>query len=122
VDPEAIRVAKTNGEANGVRHGVRFEWLALERLPFRGPKYDVICANLTDDLLLAHSRRLRVRLQPGGVLVLAGILAGRFLVVRRHFEKSGLRLRSSQTETGWESGAFVLEPGSRARRRPSAAR
>src|SRR5262245_45424374 len=86
-DPEAIRVARTNARKNGVSGRVHLDCRDLLRLPVTGSRqFDLVCANLTDDLLLAARRHISKRLRPGGRLVLAGILRSQFRKVRRAYE------------------------------------
>jgi ribosomal protein L11 methyltransferase len=109
VDPEAVRIAKANAQANQVHGLVDLKRQDLKRWPRRGRRYNVICANLTDDLLLTYARPILSRLRANGRLVLAGILRSRFEVVRRHYEAAGLRVVSSQTAGEWRSGAFAFQ-------------
>ncbi|MHB8520940.1 MAG: 50S ribosomal protein L11 methyltransferase [Limisphaerales bacterium] len=106
-DAQAVRVARANAQRNGVAGRVTIRQRDLTRLPVvSARRYHVICANLTNDLLAAEAKRIVNRLRPDGTLVLAGILASQFSKVRQTFAKGGLRLRSSQIEAGWRSGAF----------------
>jgi ribosomal protein L11 methyltransferase len=110
LDPTAVRVALANARKNRVEQKlvVVRENLAESSMEVR-VRYDVICANLTDDLLIAQSRRILNRLRPTGSLVLAGVLASQFPCVRAAFEELGLRLAGSRSEGGWESGSFVSQ-------------
>ncbi len=104
-DPEAVRVARENMALNGVR--VRAARQDLTRLPARSAeRYDVVCANLIFDLLLAERRRILHRLKPEGTLVLAGILTGQFPKVRAAFEGAGMKLVAERALGEWRSGAF----------------
>jgi ribosomal protein L11 methyltransferase len=107
-DPDAVRIARANAQKNGVSRKVRLEGRDLMRLPLSGPRrFDLVCANLTDDLLLAGQRRICNRLRPGSRLVLAGILRSQFRPVRQAYEAMGLKLTVHQQEGEWASGAFV---------------
>lgn len=107
-DPDAIRIARRNSSTNRVSRQVRFITQDLSRLPLRPERrYDVICANLIADLLLAEQKRVLARLAPGGTLVLAGILRSQFEVIQRAYASAGLKLKARRTENEWESGAFV---------------
>jgi ribosomal protein L11 methyltransferase len=107
-DPDAIRIARGNASRNRVSRRVRFKTQDLSRLPLGpGTRHNVICANLISDLLLAERSRVLARLEPGGTLVLAGILRSQFAAVRRAYESAGLKLKARRTENEWESGAFV---------------
>ncbi len=106
-DPEALRVALANSELNRVAGSIRFLRQDITELPVRSErKFAVICANLMANLLSEHRQKLINRLQPRGVLVLAGILATEFGTVRQAYESAGLRLANSRTEGGWTSGSF----------------
>ena len=107
-DLEAVRIACANAEQNGVLKKVQLACQDLARLPMgRGRKYDLVCANLIFDLLLAERERILSRVKPGATLVLAGILRSQFPPVRKAYEEWGLRLASFKAEKEWASGAFI---------------
>jgi ribosomal protein L11 methyltransferase len=107
LDPASVRVAKANAVQNGVQKRVRIVRQDLARLPLRAEsKYDVVCANLTYDLLLGEFRRILNRLHPDGLLVLAGILKTQFPAVLRAYLAEGLKLVKTTLEDEWQSGAF----------------
>lgn len=111
-DPVAVRAARANGRQNGVTRRIRWSRQDLTRMPLAAAeKYDVVCANLLANLLIAERRRILRRLRPGGRLVLAGILAGEFDQVRQAYGASGLRLVASRVEREWQSGAFERTRG-----------
>jgi ribosomal protein L11 methyltransferase len=104
-DPDAVRIARHNAAQNGV--AVRFLRQDVSRLPRRNPRrYDVVCANLTYDLLLAHRPRILGQMGPRGLLVLAGILDHQFPAVQAAYEQAGWRLDDASTSGEWRSGAF----------------
>jgi ribosomal protein L11 methyltransferase len=106
-DPESIAVASANARQNRVHGQVRIWRADLLKLPRRNARtYDVICANLISDLLVAERDRILARLNPNGLLVLAGILKREFVVVQRAYERAGLKLVSSAIKNEWRSGAF----------------
>ncbi|MBN2506085.1 MAG: 50S ribosomal protein L11 methyltransferase [Verrucomicrobia bacterium] len=108
VDAGALRVARANAAQNKVRHLIRWRRADVGALPARARRrYDVVCANLTCELLLAHRARLLSRVGRGGRLVLAGILARQFGAVQRAYEASGCRLVVARTCGPWRSGTFV---------------
>ena len=93
-DPEAVRIARANARRNGVAARIRFSRQDLTKLPRRSArKYSLVCANLISSLLLAERERILARLQPDGVLVVAGILKEEFAQVQ-----SGLRSRRPATD------------------------
>ena len=107
-DRAAVRIAQDNARRNRETEHLRLFRQDLTRLPIRsGRKYDVICANLIADLLIAERTRIVNRLITSGTLVLAGVLGAQFAAVRRAYQACGLRLTARQSENEWESGAFV---------------
>lgn len=108
-DPEAVRVANANARMNGVQRRLRFEQSDLTRLPKRSAtRYDVVCANLMYDLLIAERQRILNRVTKGGALILAGILVEQFALVQKAFESEGWLLERGRTEGEWRSGLFRM--------------
>ncbi len=107
IDPEAITVADTNARLNNVAHLIRFARADVARLARRTRRqYSVVCANLISNLLQAEKKRILTRLEPGGLLVLAGILGTEFSQVQAAYEAAGLRLVSRRVEREWCSASF----------------
>jgi ribosomal protein L11 methyltransferase len=108
-DSEAVRVALANARVNRVAQKMNIARGDVTRLPLRPEKkYDLVCANLISNLLVAECRRIVAQLNRGGTLVLAGILRSEFLEVQRAFEKLGLRLLRCRVEREWRSGSFCF--------------
>jgi ribosomal protein L11 methyltransferase len=106
-DPVAVEVARRNATANKVDSKVAFKRADLTKLPFNSrKKHDLVCANLIYDLLLEERDKILNRLAPGGVLVLAGILATQFAAVREAYAARGMKLKQEKVEKEWQSGAF----------------
>jgi ribosomal protein L11 methyltransferase len=106
-DPVSVRVARANARLNGVGARIRLRHGDAARLARQGRRrFDVVCANLTDDLLVAHAARLARQLRPGGRLVVAGILGRQFASVQRALAASGLRRTAARAEGEWKSGTF----------------
>jgi ribosomal protein L11 methyltransferase len=106
-DPEAVRVACANARVNGVLKKIKISHSDVAKMPIR-PKerFNVICANLISDLLVKERKRIIAQLNPGGRLVLAGILKTEFSEVRQAYEKLGLKLISTRSRKEWQSGSF----------------
>ena len=105
-DPQCVRVSRANARANRVDR-IRITRWDLTSLPIQGAeRYDVVCANLLADLLMAQRDRILARLKPNGILVVAGILKREFSKVQRAYESTGLQLVASRVEKEWRSGAF----------------
>ncbi len=110
-DPEAVEVAEGNARNNRVLDKIKLSRRDLTRLPRKSAtRYQVLCANLTANLLVAELDRILARLKPGGFLILAGILAAEFLTVQAACERAGLRLIKARTQKEWRSGLFASPP------------
>lgn len=108
-DPESVRVAKENTRKNRVDTKIKLTRGDITKQPLKSPRqYDLVCANLISNLLIAEKRRIVNRLKPGGTLVLAGILAVEFGQVQRAFEPLKLKLVAKRVENEWCSGAFCF--------------
>lgn len=106
-DPEAVRVAKENAAKNRVADKVKLKQADLTKQPAKSrQRYEVVCANLIYDLLIAEAAKISARVQPGGLLVLAGILETQFALVETAFGKLGWKLVDSKVEKEWRSGSF----------------
>jgi ribosomal protein L11 methyltransferase len=107
LDKAAVRIARANARKNRVLQKIQFACkdLANEK---DNKKYDLVCANLLADLLLAQRTRLIGRLKYSGRLVLAGILKLQFRDVQRAYQTAGLQVVASCTEGEWKSGAFEM--------------
>jgi ribosomal protein L11 methyltransferase len=100
-DPAAVRVAKENARKNRVKlHLTRGDVTKLARSV---SKYDVVCANLTADLLESCAAKIARFVKPSGRLVLAGILRTQIFSVRKCFELRGFLTKKSHAEGEWES-------------------
>lgn len=107
LDPTAVRTCRENLELNQVEDRVRLSLSDLSSMaPTAQRHYDLICANLTVDLLVQESDRIVTRLAKDGVLVLAGILDSEFDRVVRVYSGHGLNARRSCAEDIWISGSF----------------
>jgi len=108
-DPDSVRVARANARKNRVEGKVMLTRGDITKLPLKPARqFDLICANLISNLLIAERRRIVNRLKPEGTLVLAGILAAEFGDVESAFAKLKLKLHSSRVENEWCSGSFCF--------------
>jgi ribosomal protein L11 methyltransferase len=108
-DPEAIRVARANARVNHVGRELKTTRGDVAKLPLHtAQKYDLVCANLISNLLIAERRKIAAQLKPGGILVLAGILKSEFAQVQTAFEGLGMKLVASKSEKEWRSGSFCF--------------
>ncbi len=108
-DPESVRVAKENARKNRVDAKLTLTRGDVTKLPLKPVRqYDLVCANLISNLLIAEKRRIVSRLKPSGTLVLAGILAVEFGEVERAFAELKLKLVAKRVENEWCSGSFCF--------------
>ncbi len=110
IDPAAIRSSTANARRNHVQHSIKPRVCDLAHFVLkRSLRYDLVCANLTDDLLVAEAPRIVGSLAPAGRLALAGVLRKQFDRVRKVYERLGLKVRRVKSESGWCSATFVSE-------------
>ncbi len=106
-DPECVRVASANAHINQVQGKLKIMRDDATKLPLRpAQKYDLVCANLISNLLIAERRRIVAQVNRDGMLVLAGILKLEFSEVQSAFEDLGLKLIAAKNEKEWRSGSF----------------
>jgi ribosomal protein L11 methyltransferase len=108
-DPEAVRAALINVKKNRVQDRVELRRGDLCRWPARARRqYDLVCANLTSDLLLAEAGKIRNLVRPGGRLAIAGVLDREFPEVAEKLRRIDLTLEKSRFKGSWKSGQFAL--------------
>lgn len=113
-DPEAVRVARENARRNRVAPKLKLKQADVTCLPARPrQQFDLVCANLISNLLVAERDRIVARVAPGGTLVLAGILRTEFDEVCAAFEARGMRMVRRRDEKEWASGALVRTKNAR---------
>jgi ribosomal protein L11 methyltransferase len=106
-DPESVRVARANARVNGVLKEIKIARGDVTEFSTK-PKeqFDLICANLISNLLIAERKKILAQLKRDGILVLAGILKSEFSEVKKEFESLGLKLISNRSKKEWRSGSF----------------
>jgi ribosomal protein L11 methyltransferase len=106
-DPEAVRVARANARINQVEAKLKITRDDVTKLPVHAKqKYDLVCANLISNLLMAERKKIVAQLNRSGILVLAGILKSEFSLVQTAFEDFGMKLVADRSEKEWRSGSF----------------
>ena len=108
-DPQSVYVARENTRTNLVANQVKLtrnDVLKLSLKPAR--QFDLVCANLISNVLMAAREQIVCRVKPGGTLVLAGILATEFGLIKKEFARSGMKLVASRVENEWCSGSFCF--------------
>ncbi len=108
-DGEAVRAARSNVKKNHVQDRLVLRRGDLHRWPLRARRrYDLVCANLTSDLLLARAEKIRNLVRPGGRLVIAGVLDREFPEVSQMLRRFDLTLEARKVHKNWKSGQFAL--------------
>lgn len=87
IDPDAVVVARENLALNDMSELIECGTAPLETLT---EKFDIILANILAEELVRLAPYLTERLQPGGALILSGILAEKELLVRKGFSTQPL--------------------------------
>jgi ribosomal protein L11 methyltransferase len=111
IDREAVRVARRNAGANGVAPFLRVRQGAGygDRDLVRHAPYDLVLANILARPLIAMARGLAQALSPGGVAVLAGLLARHVPAVLAAHRRLGLVLVRRIAVEDWQT--LVLARG-----------
>jgi ribosomal protein L11 methyltransferase len=95
-DPEAVRTAIENAEANAL--SLRFEADTTDVAQVR-TQYPVVVANIEARVLIPMAGSLRATVAPGGLLVLSGVLAEQAADVERAY--GAFRLEAVHARDEW---------------------
>lgn len=98
IDPDAVEIAKANFEINGLAEKVASGITPLESIV---ESFDIILANILAEELIRLAPCLSARLNPGGVLILSGILAEKEDMVRRGFASQPIRFGETRFAGEW---------------------
>ena len=99
IDPQAVRSAHDNAEANSVTAAF-FDASKQLPAPYDTQTYDVVLANILANPLRVLAPALAARLKPGGALVLAGLLAEQAEELIDIY-KPWLAMHVADTQEGW---------------------
>jgi ribosomal protein L11 methyltransferase len=105
-DPEAVRIARQNARRNRVEGKLTIDCRDLTKDRWNRKMFDVVCANLIADVLIATSQRIAAAVNDGGFLIAAGILHREFGQVAAAFRARGLKVVHSKREGEWRSAVF----------------
>jgi ribosomal protein L11 methyltransferase len=106
IDPEAVRVTRENARLNGASVLVK----AALRLPARGPRFDLILANILAGPLVDLAPEVVARLDAGGALVLSGLMVAQERQVAAAYRNRGLRLDRRLRLDDWSVLVFMRPP------------
>lgn len=103
IDPEALRATAANAGVNGVAGTVRATNPTVDRVE---GTFGVVVANIAAATLVALAPGLAVRAEPGGTVVLSGLLADQVDDVVEAFAAEGLARCTTAADGEWR--ALVL--------------
>jgi ribosomal protein L11 methyltransferase len=107
IDPDAVVVAQENLQLNALEDSVECGTTPLESLTER---FDIILANILAEELVRLAPYLAERLNPGGSLILSGILREKEALVRKGFDQGILRYISTAADGEWTALLYRRDP------------
>ncbi len=106
-DPDAVTAAGENLEKNDLTEKeIELFQADLGELLLGDRRFDLIAANILAPVLKANRDILLEYLQPGGYLILAGILTTEYPEIRDYFTATGCTEVNSRSEKEWTGGMF----------------
>src|SRR5262245_54446875 len=99
VDPEAVAVALENAAINGVADDIEIEVNKLSS--YHGQDFDLVLANLTEDVIIPLSPEFPQVLKPQGALIVSGVLQEQTDDVRASLESHGLSAIEMKPDGEW---------------------
>lgn len=108
IDPEAIEVTQENAVRNHVEHRLRCDTTPLAKIAER---FSIVLANLTGPTLIELAAELAAHIEPGGVLIVAGILEAEVDTVQAAFLAQGLVETTRATEGEWAALEYLRVSG-----------
>lgn len=90
-DPDSVRISLDNARLCGVEGRIAFQWTDLQE-GLQGRSADLLLANILSPVLCAHAELLVTAVQPGGRLVLSGILQREHREVHESFARTIQRI------------------------------
>ncbi len=105
-DSEALETSAENFRKNNVKEN-SYELHCANFANFKSDrKYDVVAANILSMPLIEHRKSLISLLEPGGILILSGILFNEYQQVRKIYEACGLSEVKFLTDENWAGASF----------------
>lgn len=104
IDPEAVRVTRTNAQLNGCSGFIQTAMGGTDHAAFqRHAPYDVMMANILARPLTLMAAQISDALSPTGTLILSGLLTSQETLVQNAYLAQGLRLSQSIRREGWSA-------------------
>jgi ribosomal protein L11 methyltransferase len=98
IDPEAVKIAQENCRLNGVEERVSVSNTPLAMI---SGSFDIVLANILAEDLVRMAPDLIARLNPGGLLILSGILIEKEPMVIEGYANSTMTLTEVSREGEW---------------------
>lgn len=106
IDPEAVKIAQENCLLNGVEEQVTVNDTPLAMVT---GSFDIVLANILAEDLVRMAPDLVARLNPGGLLILSGILIEKETMVIDGYGNSTMTLTEVSREGEWSCLVFQRE-------------
>lgn len=114
IDEGSVRIAAENAQKNNIP---KSEYTAVcgniiedrELVEKIGTGYDLVCANIVADVLIAMSGIFKSFLRHGGTLVVSGIIKDRQEEVLDKIKSQGFELIETREKEDWTAAAFKLQ-------------
>ena len=107
IDPVAVKVSNENAEINNVQNIVNFKKGDL--LEEINGKYDVICANIVADVIIALLETVPQFMKPQTLFLCSGIIDIREDDVKSAFEKFGFKIVDELESENWRAFAVIKQ-------------
>lgn len=105
IDPRAAAIAEINARQNAVAHRVRV--IAGDGARhIAGKRFDLVFANILMRPLIKLAPRLVRAVEPGGTLILSGLLRTQVPLVRQAYGSRGLVLKQRIPKEAWMTLVF----------------
>jgi len=112
IDENSVRIARENAEKNHIDKECYSAYCGniidnSELVHQLGNGYDVICANIVADVLVAMSDKFKAFLKPNGTLIISGIIDSRKDEVINVVKEKGFKLIEIREKEDWVAAAFT---------------
>jgi len=116
IDPLAVRIAAANARLNGAGNAIRFiEATGVKSGAIRRQRYDLIVANILARPLIGLAGDVVALTNPGGRIILSGLLAAQARPIIAHYHGHGAVLVRRIVIDGWAT--LVMSSGKTGPRR-----
>ncbi len=102
IDPQAVKAARENAAANGVRDAVEVREGTLPE-SLAGERFDIIVANISGLTLERLAASLAGALRDGGALIVSGFLEDAVAGLGRVFAEAGLSVEGVEADGVWRA-------------------